>query len=102
MNKLHTLVHGYAPDPPSFDHVKIPSDLEALIETLAQLNHDAWARARLESGWRYGPQRDDQKLLHPCLVPYASLSEEEKEIDRDTSRAVIRAVIGFGFQITKP
>lgn len=52
-------------------------------ETLAELEHIRWCRFHLLRGWRYGPVRDDGRLIHNCLIPYARLTEEEKQKDRD-------------------
>lgn len=37
-------------------------------------------------GWSYGPRRNDTAKIHPSIIPYAELSEEEKEQDRSTVR----------------
>ena len=38
------------------------------------------------NGWVYSPVRDDEAKKHPCLVQYASLSEQDKEKDRKAVR----------------
>ena len=38
----------------------------------------------MDEGWKYGPERNDDRKEHPGLVPYEQLSETEKEIDRGT------------------
>ncbi len=59
------------------------------IETLANEVHIVWMKGQEKSGWRYGEQRDDKIKVSPCMVPYEELTEEEKEKDRITARAVI-------------
>jgi hypothetical protein len=71
----------------------------ALLETIAQQVHDSWIITRLNQGWAYGPQRDDQQKLHPCLVPYEHLSESEKDVDRATVKQVIEAIYQAGYTI---
>ncbi len=93
---------SYHPSASRFDGIEIPAELESLIEGLAEFNHDTWARSRLDSGWKYGAKRDDNLKHHPCLVPYDELSAEDQDIDRDTVRAVVRAIVGSGFRIVKP
>lgn len=53
------------------------------IETLAELEHIRWSRFHYLHGWNYAPERDNEKKLHNCLIPYSRLSEEEKQKDRN-------------------
>ncbi len=89
----------YTPRPISIVDVSVPADLHALIELLAEHNHDLWASQRLREGWSYGPYRDDTKRTHPCLVPYEALPETEKEYDRMAAVGTIRAIIKMGYSI---
>lgn len=72
-----------------------------LIEELAEAVHDEWAEERRRTGWRYGAQRDDLNRLHPCLVPYDELSEDERDVDRRTVIATLTAIQRLGYKITK-
>ena len=81
--------------------VKLPSELEKFIEDLAKQQHDVWAQARIEQGWTYGPERNDQLKHHPCLVPYEELPEVEKAYDRDTAVGTLKLIQKLGFTITK-
>ena len=63
----------------------IPEDV---VEILAVLEHDDWVRERLGNGWTYGETKDDEKKISPYLVPYDELSEEIKNLDRDTIRNI--------------
>lgn len=76
------------------------SQLE-FAEILAQRVHDAWMASRLAQGWRFGPKRNDEKKLHPCLVPYQCLPENEKEIDRSTVNAVLHAIEQENYMLVK-
>lgn len=66
------------------------------VEAIAELNHDVWSAKRITEGWRYGPQRDDDRKLHPCLVGYAHLPEVEKSYDRDTAKVVVAELLMRG------
>lgn len=61
---------------------------ENVLETLAVLEHQDWMRERLEIGWTLGDLKDDENKISPYLVPYDELSEEIKELDRDTIRNI--------------
>lgn len=43
--------------------------------------------------------RDDKQKKHPCLVPYDQLPETEKEYDRKTAEATLKAIMKLGFTI---
>jgi len=51
---------------------------EAAIETLAELEHERWLRAKLQAGWRYAPRRDRSGKLHDALLPWQPLTAEEQ------------------------
>ncbi|MBU0607799.1 MAG: Ryanodine receptor Ryr [Armatimonadetes bacterium] len=91
----------YQPQPLDTSAVTLPAELAALTEYLAENAHDLWAAQRMADGWRYGPQRDDDRKLHPCLVPYADLPDSEKQYDRSTAMETIKAILLLGYRIEK-
>jgi hypothetical protein len=56
----------------------------AEIELLAEMEHRRWVAERLLAGWVYGPKKDVERRENPNLVPWAQLTEEIKNYDRDT------------------
>ncbi|QEL64777.1 hypothetical protein OTERR_13010 [Oryzomicrobium terrae] len=44
-------------------------------------SHESWLAQKLADGWQYGPEKDPEKKLHPCCVPYADLPVEQKTKD---------------------
>ncbi|HRX53275.1 MAG TPA: RyR domain-containing protein [Verrucomicrobiales bacterium] len=48
--------------------------------------HEGWMAEKTGEGWIYGPRRDDTAKIHPSIIPYAELSEEEREKDRSAVR----------------
>ncbi len=61
----------------------IGPNIEAQIERLAEAEHEGWKAHRAKDGWSYGKPRDDDRKLHPLMVPYSQLPEAEKEKDRN-------------------
>ncbi|MEQ1770329.1 MAG: RyR domain-containing protein, partial [Devosia sp.] len=59
---------------------EVPQDA---VETLAEVAHARWLVSKALSGWRYGSPRDNVRLLHPDMLPYAQLDEPAKQKDRD-------------------
>ena len=92
---------NYIPKTLETSHIRLTSDLEELVERLAQNNHDQWARSRIEEGWRYGEMRNDVDKLHPDLLPYEQLPETEKEYDRKTVVEALKAIIALGYEVRK-
>ena len=89
----------FTPDLHSESFEKLPDELLALTEKVAEHVHNVWAQARIEEGWTYGPARDDTKKETPCLVPYNELPESEKEYDRATASETLRFILSLGWKI---
>ncbi len=84
-------------------------DQAALVEELAALEHKRWVSYRVLSGEQFGCaegcngqckhgtatqyacEKDENKNLHPCLVPYEMLSDNHKKSDRN----VVRGQLGL-------
>lgn len=96
MNKKNTT---YNPCPANLDNIELPTTLEELIEQIAENVHDVWAKSRIDEGWTFGNERNDEKKTHPCLVPYNQLPEIEKDYDRNTAINSIKLVIKLGYRI---
>lgn len=92
----------YRPSPIETAGVALPPELDALTERLAEHVHDLWALGRMAENWTWGEQRSDTARTHPCLVPYALLSDGEKEYDRTTARKTLLAVIALGYRVIPP
>ena len=92
---------NYQPEPVDTSDVIVPEELIGLVEEMSRNVHEVWAKSRMDQGWSWGPQRDDELKTHPDLVPYDELTEEEKDYDRDTSMQTIKLILKLGFKITK-
>ena len=91
----------YTPQPIDTTDVKLPKELESLVEAMAENVHDVWAEARIAEGWTYGEERDNEHKKNPCLVPYEQLPESEKEYDRQTAISTLKLIQKLGFKISK-
>lgn len=72
---------------------EIPESIDSIVQTMGSRIHDSWAHARMSNGWTYGPERNDERKEHPCLVPWEKLSDEEKSYDLITARATISILL---------
>jgi hypothetical protein len=72
---------------------------EREVEVLAKMEHKRWSHERLSCGWKLGPVYDEEKKIHPCLVPWDDLTEEQKEKERDSVRDIPEILDASGFEI---
>lgn len=91
----------YNPQPIDTSDIKLPDELETLVELMSKNVHDVWAETRIQQGWTYGEQRNDELKTHPCLVPYEELPESEKAYDRNSSIGTLKLIMKLGFTISK-
>lgn len=71
------------------------------IEILSILEHQRWNASKWLQGWQWGPERDNSKKLHNLLVPYSELSEENKDKDRQTIRALLAELDNLGSRMVR-
>lgn len=91
----------YIPKPENLDGIQLSDELNGLVEAMAKNVHDVWAQSRMEQGWTYGLERNDQLKHHPCLVAYEDLPDVEKAYDRNTAVGTLELIQKLGFKITK-
>lgn len=58
-------------------------------EELIRLEHIRWCRFYFLNNWRYGKERDNNARIHPCLIPFDQLSNEEQEKDAENVRIAL-------------
>ena len=93
--------NNYIPQPIDTSDIQLPEELNPLLEAMAKNVHEVWAQTRIAQGWQYGPERNDTEKLHPMLIPYEDLPEEEKVYDRNTSIETLKLILKLGFEIKK-
>ncbi|MBP3409012.1 MAG: PrsW family intramembrane metalloprotease [Bacteroidaceae bacterium] len=91
----------YTPQPLDCSDVTLPQELGILLEEMSENVHEVWAQGRIDEGWSFGPERNDDKKKHPCIVPYDKLSEQEKDYDRRTAEGTLKFIMKKGYRITK-
>ena len=92
---------NYIPQPIDTKDVVLPEELNNLVEAMAKNVHEVWAQTRIDQGWIWGEERNDELKHHPCLVAYEELPEEERLYDRNTSIETLKLITKLGFKITK-
>ncbi|MCE1168923.1 MAG: Ryanodine receptor Ryr [Sphingobacteriia bacterium] len=71
------------------------------VNLIAKRVHETWMNLKLKEGWSFGANLDLNKKEHPNIVPFESLSESDKEVDRQTVMATISYLIENGYTIFK-
>jgi RyR domain len=68
------------------------------IESFAEMEHERWSKEKLDNGWQFGKIKDADHKLHPCLIPWSGLPEDEREKDRILVLRIpqILASVGYG------
>jgi hypothetical protein len=66
-----------------------------VMDTLARIEHRRWIADRIDRGWRSGAVRDDDRLIHPNIIPFDALSEADREKDKDAVRVLARILLGL-------
>lgn len=56
-----------------------------------QASHDSWMNQKRAEGWSYGPVKDAEHKLHPCMVPFHDLPPEQQAKDH-IFRGVVHAI----------
>ena len=92
---------NYIPQPIDTKDVVLPEELNNLVEAMAKNVHEVWAQTRIDQGWIWGEERNDELKHHPCLVAYEELPDEERLYDRDTAIETLKLIMKLGFRITK-
>ena len=69
------------------------------IDILAKEEHKRWCREQKIQGWKFGEIRNDNEKVHPNLVSWKNLPEEERNKDREGIYAIPRILKELGFCI---
>ena len=69
------------------------------LEDLAREEHDRWIQKLLADGWKPSPVKDVAQKLHPLLVPWDSLTDEQKGKDRNVVRSIPTLLARAGYAI---
>lgn len=54
--------------------------------------HESWLAVKRAEGWVYGAVRDDDRKVHPCMLPYHLLPQSQKVKDY-LFQAVVRNAV---------
>ncbi|MDR1130810.1 MAG: hypothetical protein LBL15_00130 [Oscillospiraceae bacterium] len=69
------------------------------ILLLAQNEHIRFMADKIRNGWVYGAVRDNAKKVHPCLVDWDALPQEERQKDIDIANNIIPLLKKAGLRV---
>ncbi len=71
------------------------------IEQLAELEHHRWEAERMADGWTLGPVKDTAAKQSPYLVPWRDLTEDVRDLDRETVRRIPQFLNEVGLAVVR-
>ncbi len=72
------------------------------VELMAKIEHERWVSERRRTGWKYAPgEKNIKKRTSPHLIAWDKLSEEIRELDRNTVRELPSFLYKADFQICR-
>lgn len=76
--------------------------VEAIIEKDLEPEelHKSWLKTKVETGWKYGPEKDETKKEHPCMVDYNKLPTHHQMKDT-IFRSVVKGYLSVHSQYFK-
>ncbi len=55
--------------------------IERKVVTKPEQSHENWLSEKDKDGWVWGAEKDPDKKLHPCMVPFDELPAEQRMKD---------------------
>lgn len=98
LSKLNQIGYIMLPARSNEPPINFPGDD---LERLAELEHERWLRTLLEAGWQFGSETNKAQKIHRALVPWAELSAEDKDKDRDLVRGIPAILSRAGYAVQK-
>ncbi|KAI4887181.1 hypothetical protein NFI96_021277, partial [Prochilodus magdalenae] len=102
LSNKYELCNGYRLAPVDQSGISLTAAQEALVEALAENEHNIWARERIRQGWTYATQQDVKSKRSPQLVPFPLLEERNRRGNREAARDVLGTLLGLGYTVEPP
>uniref|UniRef100_A0AAR2IQQ6 Ryanodine receptor 2b (cardiac) n=1 Tax=Pygocentrus nattereri TaxID=42514 RepID=A0AAR2IQQ6_PYGNA len=102
LSNKYELCNGYRPAPVDQSGISLTAAQEALVEALAENEHNIWARERIRQGWSYAAQQDVKSKRSPQLVPFSLLEEKSRHCSREDARDALGTLLGLGYTVEPP
>lgn len=57
-----------------------------------EASHENWTRQKESEGWEYGPEKDELRKKHPCMVDFVHLPPDQQAKDY-LFRSIVHALV---------
>ncbi|MBQ6219652.1 MAG: hypothetical protein IJJ47_07975 [Methanosphaera sp.] len=74
---------------------------EDVLEYMGKREHEAWCKLRINLGWKYGKERNDELKINPNLVPWDELPDSHKTLNKTTFKNLPGLCDEVGLMIIK-
>lgn len=88
-------VRPYTPHPEYVAHIKLPEEVAAIADMLAENAHEVWAKDRMAE---YEKKNADASA-DPFMKPFSELSKAKRTSDYKTALNTIKLIYKLGFKI---
>ncbi|XP_048731868.2 ryanodine receptor-like isoform X6 [Ostrea edulis] len=88
---------SYNPQPVDTSRVQLNHSYDVTINRFAEHFHDCWAIKKIDQGWVFGTNYDDERKTHPMLKPYHLLDEENKSQYMNPIKENLRVMLHWGW-----
>jgi hypothetical protein len=68
-------------------------------DMLARLEHARWNAERMLEGWKYGPEKDIEAKLNPCITVWDNLDAETREYDYEPVNNIPLLLGKIGYEV---
>jgi RyR domain len=108
---------------PARSNETFPGFAGSALESLSEMEHGRWMKAKIEAGWRWAAETNKEQNLHKDILPWrllsfeemarlytpaenaaigeGTLAEEEKEKDRKLVRGIPQMLAKVGYTVVK-
>lgn len=72
---------------------------KTVAEKVAKYMHQRWMQERVDQGWRYGVEQNNQDKTHPMLRGWDDLPEAYRQVDEDLPGVLLDALADEGYYV---
>uniref|UniRef100_A0AC34G6F1 B30.2/SPRY domain-containing protein n=1 Tax=Panagrolaimus sp. ES5 TaxID=591445 RepID=A0AC34G6F1_9BILA len=95
---LHT-AQPFVPQPIDNSGISLPSFAHEIHQKFAENLHELWAMRKIDAGWTWGENRNEQNRKHPCLTSFDRLPSDEQQYNLNLATDTMKTVEALGYHM---